>query len=144
MALQKHLQRTIIFVSHDLDEAFKIGSRIAIMDDGRIVQQGTARELVLDPETDYVADFVAHVNPMSVWRAQDVMRMVDVAPPMDAVALGSNTIGKAMQVVTPADAPLKVVIRALEQTGRPVFVERHGTIIGSISVADVVAILAAQ
>jgi glycine betaine/proline transport system ATP-binding protein len=68
------LKRTIIFVSHDLDEAFKLGNRIAIMEGGRIVQCGTPqRDLSPSPATDYVADFVAHMNPLAVLRAGDVM-----------------------------------------------------------------------
>jgi glycine betaine/proline transport system ATP-binding protein len=62
--LQRKLKRTIIFVSHDLDEAFKIGNRIALMEGGRIVQCGTAREIIANPISDYVADFVAHMNPL--------------------------------------------------------------------------------
>jgi glycine betaine/proline transport system ATP-binding protein len=57
--LQRDLKRTIIFVSHDLDEAFKLGDRIAIMEGGRIVQCGTPRDIYSNPATDYVADFVA-------------------------------------------------------------------------------------
>jgi glycine betaine/proline transport system ATP-binding protein len=71
--LQAKLQRTIVFVSHDLDEAFKIGNRIALMEGGRIVQCGTAREIIANPVSDYVADFVAHMNPMAVLTARDVM-----------------------------------------------------------------------
>ena len=71
--LQAKLQRTIIFVSHDLDEAFKLGNRIALMEGGRIVQCGTAREIIANPVSEYVADFVAHMNPMAVLTARDVM-----------------------------------------------------------------------
>ena len=66
LELQQRLQRTIIFVSHDLDEAFKLGDRIAIMEGGRIVQCGTPREIFSDPANDYVADFVANMNPLGV------------------------------------------------------------------------------
>ncbi|MCU0911717.1 MAG: choline ABC transporter ATP-binding protein [Rhodobacteraceae bacterium] len=70
--LQAKLRRTIVFVSHDLDEAFKIGNRIAIMEGGRIVQCGTPREIFSDPASDYVADFVANMNPLGVLTARDV------------------------------------------------------------------------
>ncbi|RJK98695.1 choline ABC transporter ATP-binding protein [Paracoccus aestuarii] len=70
--LQARTKRTIIFVSHDLDEAFKLGNRIALMEGGRIVQIGTARQIIADPVNDYVADFVAHMNPLGVLTAQDV------------------------------------------------------------------------
>ena len=71
--LQAKLKRTIIFVSHDLDEAFKIGNRIVLMEGGRIVQCGTAREIIANPVNEYVADFVAHMNPLGVLTARDVM-----------------------------------------------------------------------
>ncbi|MBS3979132.1 MAG: choline ABC transporter ATP-binding protein [Rhodobacteraceae bacterium] len=71
--LQAKLKRTIVFVSHDLDEAFKIGNRIALMEGGRIVQCGTAREIIANPVSEYVADFVAHMNPLGVLTARDVM-----------------------------------------------------------------------
>ena len=73
LELQRHLKRTIIFVSHDLDEALKIGTRIAIMESGRIVQYGPPQDIVLKPANDYVRDFVAHMNPLNVLRAQEVM-----------------------------------------------------------------------
>jgi glycine betaine/proline transport system ATP-binding protein len=71
--LQRLLRRTIVFVSHDLDEALKIGTRIAIMESGRIVQYGPPQDIVLKPANDYVRDFVAHMNPLNVLRAQEVM-----------------------------------------------------------------------
>jgi glycine betaine/proline transport system ATP-binding protein len=74
LALQDKLDKTIIFVSHDLDEAAKIGSRIAIMEGGRVIQLGTPQEIVRKPATDYVAEFVAHMNPLGVLRARDIMR----------------------------------------------------------------------
>ena len=73
LELQRDLKRTIIFVSHDLDEAFKLGGRIAIMEGGRIVQLGTPREIFSNPASDYVAEFVANMNPLGVLTARDVM-----------------------------------------------------------------------
>lgn len=74
LELQAKTQRTIIFVSHDLDEAFKLGNRIALMEGGRIVQIGTARDIIANPANDYVADFVAHMNPLGVLTAADVVQ----------------------------------------------------------------------
>ncbi len=71
--LQRKRNRTIIFVSHDLDEAFKIGNRIAIMEGGRIVQCGTPRDIFTNPVNAYVAEFVTHMNPLGVLTARDVM-----------------------------------------------------------------------
>ena len=73
LELQAKTGRTIIFVSHDLDEAFKLGNRIALMEGGRIVQIGTARQIIANPVNGYVADFVAHMNPLGVLTAEDVV-----------------------------------------------------------------------
>ena len=81
LELQSKLRRTIIFVSHDLDEAFKIGNRIALMEGGRIVQCGTAREIIARPASGYVADFVAHMNPLGVLRASDIMQAAPARAP---------------------------------------------------------------
>jgi len=76
LELQRKLKKTIIFVSHDLDEAMKLGSHIAIMDGGRIVQYGEPEQIVLKPANDYVAEFVAHMNPIHVLRAESLMTPV--------------------------------------------------------------------
>ena len=75
--LQRSLRKTIIFVSHDLDEALKIGSHIAIMESGRIVQYGRPEEIVLAPASQYVADFVANMNPLNVLSGTTLMTPVD-------------------------------------------------------------------
>jgi len=72
--LQRELKKTIIFVSHDLDEAMKLGTHIAIMEGGCIVQYGTPEAIVLNPANDYVAEFVAHMNPMNVLKAASLMQ----------------------------------------------------------------------
>ena len=77
LALQKNLRKTILFVSHDLDEAMKIGNKIAIMEGGRIVQSGTPEEIILKPANAYVAEFVAHMNPMNVLKVSSIMRPLD-------------------------------------------------------------------
>lgn len=74
LQLQAELKKTIIFVSHDLEEALKIGTHITIMEGGRIVQTGAPEDIVLKPANDYVRDFIANVNPLSVLTAWNVMR----------------------------------------------------------------------
>ncbi|MDP3896072.1 MAG: choline ABC transporter ATP-binding protein, partial [Mesorhizobium sp.] len=74
LQLQKTLKKTIIFVSHDLEEALKIGNRITIMEGGRIVQSGPPEDIVLRPANAYVREFIANVNPLSVLTAWNVMR----------------------------------------------------------------------
>jgi glycine betaine/proline transport system ATP-binding protein len=74
LGLQKELRKTIVFVSHDLDEALKLGNHIAIMEGGRVVQFGPPEEIVLKPANAYVREFVANVNPLNVLTAYNVMR----------------------------------------------------------------------
>lgn len=68
VALQKRLQKTIVFVSHDLDEAIALGGRIALMMDGAIVQDGTAESILAAPATPYVERFVEHIDVSGVLR----------------------------------------------------------------------------
>jgi glycine betaine/proline transport system ATP-binding protein len=89
--LQRKLKKTIIFVSHDLDEAMKLGSHIAIMEAGRIVQNGDPEDIVLNPSNDYVADFVAHMNPLNVLTGISLMTPVaSIARCDDQVLLDRN------------------------------------------------------
>ncbi len=118
--LQAKLKRTIVFVSHDLDEAFKIGNRIALMEGGRIVQCGTAREIIANPVSDYVADFVAHMNPLGVLTARDVM-----APGEG----GSREISP--------ETPVKQVMEALRGGADALAVVDGGQRLGVIRAADV-------
>jgi glycine betaine/proline transport system ATP-binding protein len=72
--LQRKLKKTIIFVSHDLDEALKIGTRIAIMEAGKVVQFAVPEEIILNPVNDYVRQFVASMNPLTVLKGGTLMR----------------------------------------------------------------------
>ena len=77
LALQERVKKTILFVSHDLDEALRLGDRISILQNGRIVQTGTAEDIVLAPADDYVAEFVRHMNPLDVLYGRMIMRAAD-------------------------------------------------------------------
>jgi glycine betaine/proline transport system ATP-binding protein len=80
--LQSNLGKTIVFITHDLNEAMRIGDRIAVMREGRIVQIGTAEEILTDPANDYVAQFVADVDRTRVLTASSVMeRPLVTVPP---------------------------------------------------------------
>lgn len=77
LELQQSMQKTIIFITHDLDEALRIGDRIALMKDGTIVQIGTAEEILMDPANDYVERFVEDVNLSKVLTAAHVMKRAE-------------------------------------------------------------------
>ena len=74
LELQARVKKTILFVSHDMDEALRLGDRISILQNGRIIQTGTADDIVLAPADDYVAEFVRHMNPMTVLTGSMIMQ----------------------------------------------------------------------
>jgi glycine betaine/proline transport system ATP-binding protein len=88
LELQEKMHKTIIFVSHDLDEALKIGNKIAIMDQARIVQYGEPEDIVRNPANEYVADFVSHMNPLNVLKGRTLMTTTSDIPKIgDALKL---------------------------------------------------------
>ena len=128
LELQRDLRRTIIFVSHDLDEAFKIGNRIAILEGGRIVQCGTPRDIFSAPASDYVADFVANMNPLGVLTARDVLQP----------GVGKQgTLGPRHA----PDTPVRELIEVLAGGAPRVVVEQDGRILGVVTTASIVACL---
>jgi glycine betaine/proline transport system ATP-binding protein len=131
LAFQSRLKKTIVFVSHDLDEAMKIGNRIAIMEGGRIVQCGTPQEILLQPADDYVADFVAHMNPLGVLRAGDIMVPFDrnAAPrPFAATARRETLVRELMNAVADSSGDVGII--------------ENGAIVGKIAADDIVRALA--
>lgn len=116
--LQKKRNRTIIFVSHDLDEAFKIGNRIAIMEGGRIVQCGTPRDIYTNPIDAYVKEFVAHMNPLGVLTARDAMEPLNGTVPTQSVA---------------ANTPIQSVMETAANSDKAMGVEENGKLIGRIT-----------
>lgn len=75
--LSKQLKKTTVFITHDLDEAVKVGHRIAIMRDGKVIQIGTPEEIVMKPEDEYVADFVKGISRLEVVKANSIMQPID-------------------------------------------------------------------
>ncbi len=75
--LSKKLKKTTVFITHDLDEAVKVGHRIAIMRDGKVIQIGTPEEIVMDPKDSYVADFVKGISRLEVVKAKSIMRPIN-------------------------------------------------------------------
>jgi glycine betaine/proline transport system ATP-binding protein len=123
LELQRELKRTIIFVSHDLDEAFKLGGRIAIMEGGRIVQCGTPREIFSNPASAYVAEFVANMNPLGVLTARDVMGPV--------VASDTNPVA--------TETPVSELIEQMSGPVQAIPVAEGQDIIGTVTADSIVA-----
>ena len=118
LQLQEKMNCTIVFVSHDLEEAVKLGNTISILEGGRIVQTGRPEEIVLEPANPYVGDFVAHLNPLSVLRVSDVME------PLEADAAGADAAGSARRVAP--DTPLRDALPLFASGGGPVWVGEAG------------------
>jgi len=131
LQLQNQFHKTLVFVSHDLDEAIKLGNRIAIMEGGRILQCATAQEIALYPVNDYVAQFVRHINPLNFLTAQDVM-----LPPTENVPLRSGIIDFAV--------PLRDIIGTLDAAHDHLAVQRGGELIGTITADAIIHALAAH
>ena len=129
LEFQRRLKKTILFVSHDLDEAFRIGNRIAIMEGGRIIQCGTPQEIVRNPADQYVADFVQHMNPISMLTAGDVMQQ----------GVGHGTSSGAVTATAKASTPLIDILDALARQPGSIGIVDNGAIIGTITAQDIVA-----
>ncbi|PYE87086.1 choline ABC transporter ATP-binding protein [Phyllobacterium leguminum] len=126
--LQARLHKTIVFVSHDLDEAMKIGNRIAIMEGGRIVQCGTPQQILAEPADDYVANFVAHMNPLGVLRAGDIM----------APFARSTFPSRPFAATVKRETPVREIMHAVARSSGDVGIVENGQIIGKISADDIV------
>lgn len=116
LELQARLKRTIIFVSHDLDEAFKLGDKIVIMEGGRIVQSGEPRAIFSNPVNQYVADFVQHMNPLSVLTAQDIMEPIQGRAPEDVVSMETPLA----EIMDQLGASSVVAVTVHDDAGEPV------------------------
>lgn len=125
LGLQKEIRKTIVFITHDLDEALRLGDMVAILRDGNVVQQGTSQEIVRTPADDYIATFVREVNRGRVLKIEGFARpgAVDAGP---TIRVGTNLEG-AVKVLSDAGATAGVVVDA---TGKP---------IGVVSMAEIVA-----
>jgi len=125
LRLQSTLHKTIVFITHDFDEAIRLADRIAIMHDGVIEQLGTAEELITGPATDYVAAFTKDVPRSKLLRVRTLMGPVDDAS--EGEVPGDAKVASVAQEILNAHAPVRVV--------------EGGEVIGSITGAQVTAAL---
>jgi glycine betaine/proline transport system ATP-binding protein len=131
--LHKEVGKTMVFITHDLSEALKLGDRILIMRDGATVQIGSGDELVGAPADDYVRDFVRDVPRANVLTLRWIMRPVRPDDPLDGPALGQDVIVReATRAVLAADRPVRVV-----ENGEVVGIVGDEEILGVIAGTDV-------
>ena len=128
--LSAKMNKTTVFITHDLDEAVRIGDRIAIMHDGRLVQVGTAEDIVMNPANDYVADFVAGISRLKIVKAHAVMR------DMDKYAAEVGPIPDNAPVVN-EDASLSELIQLAIDNESPIVVQDNGLRVGVITRPDI-------
>ncbi|MBP1874169.1 Glycine betaine/proline betaine transport system ATP-binding protein ProV [Ensifer adhaerens] len=128
LEFQRRLKKTIVFVSHDLDEAFRIGNRIAIMEGGRIIQCGTPQDIVRNPANQYVADFVQHMNPITMLTAKDVMQT--------GVQRGATVAG--VTATAKPTTPLVDILDAMSRQPGSVGVVDNGSVVGTINAQNIV------
>ena len=127
LRLQGLLNKTIVFITHDFDEAIRLADRIAVMKDGRIVQTATPEELILNPADEYVEEFTLHIPRAKVLRLISVMTAGVPAGDYAGDLDGSLSVEAAVDRIEAADKPFRV----LDTDGKPV-----GTI-GAQAVIDV-------
>ena len=126
--LQSVLRKTIIFITHDFDEAIRLADRVAIMKDGRIIQIGTPEELVTRPATGYVAEFTRDVQHSKVLSARSIMQPVKARRHAGKISASGKIAGFSAEVVA---------------TGKPfAVIDEAGAVIGEITPQAVIDVLA--
>ncbi len=129
LELQKDLHKTIIFITHDLDEALKLADHLVILKDGYVVQQGEPQHILLNPNDPYIEDFVADINRARVLRVGSVMT--------DAAHASHEPDG----VVQARDSLESVIALAEGDTNKAYRVEDKGQVVGHLEMRDLVRAL---
>lgn len=127
--LSRILKKTTVFITHDLDEAVRIGDRIAIMRDGKVVQMGTPEDIVMHPADDYVADFVAGISRLKVVHAHAVMQ------PTGAYISQHGPLPQDCRQVEASETLSNLITMAIDDD-RPILVRDGGDDLGVITRAD--------
>ncbi|MBN9253069.1 MULTISPECIES: betaine/proline/choline family ABC transporter ATP-binding protein [unclassified Mesorhizobium] len=129
--LQKMLRKTIVFVTHDVQEAFRLADRIAIMRDGAIVQMGTPAEIALSPANDYIAEFLRDIPTLRAIKAADVMQpLSDTGRPARTVP-ATELVEAILPMILDDASPIGVLdaagtLAGQITTGRIAELARHG------------------
>ncbi|WP_299591993.1 glycine betaine/L-proline ABC transporter ATP-binding protein [uncultured Tateyamaria sp.] len=127
LELSKTMKKTTLFITHDLDEAIRMGSRIAIMKDGEIVQTGTPEDIVTNPADAYVADFVAGISKLKLLYAHTVME------PLEAYEARRGAVKQADAPVAQPDDDLDKLIALSVDQDHPILIKDDGNVVGVVS-----------
>ena len=128
--LSKQMKKTTVFITHDLDEAVRVGHRIAIMRDGRVVQIGTPEEIVVNPSDEYVADFVKGISRLKVVQAKTIMQSLE----QYKKNFGENFTNN--EKVNENDILSKLIETSVSKDKPIVVVNDHNTEVGIITQSD--------
>ena len=128
LRLQAQLSKTIVFITHDLDEALRIGDKIAILRDGEVIQQGDPQSIIMRPADDYIADFIKDINRGRVLEVRSVMEKV------------TRATGPKMSTTTPLEDALQQLLNAGKDSGA--VVGDNGKTLGRISMKNAIAAMA--
>jgi len=109
--IQKEIRKTIVFITHDLDEALRLGDQIAILRDGEVIQQGSSQDIVLRPADEYIATFVREVNRGRVIRVDAVMSPAEGAPSAGPNVKPEATLDAAVKLMVSAKVDTMPVVR---------------------------------
>ncbi|MCR6499789.1 glycine betaine/L-proline ABC transporter ATP-binding protein [Shinella sp. CPCC 101442] len=126
--LQKELKKTVVFITHDLDEALRLGDKIAILRDGMVVQQGTGQEIVLNPADEYITAFVKEVNRGRVVNVETIMAPLSGTPEGMPIVKGT-VLEAAARAMTSVNQTLAHVV---DENNRPVGAISLSAIISSM------------
>ena len=128
--LSKQMKKTTVFITHDLDEAVRVGHRIAIMRDGRVVQIGTPEEIVVNPSDEYVADFVKGISRLKVVQAKTIMQPLEQYKKNFGENLSNN------EKVNENDILSKLIETSVSKDKPIIVVNDHNTEVGIITQSD--------
>ena len=128
--LSKQMKKTTVFITHDLDEAVRVGHRIAIMRDGEVVQIGTPEEIVVNPSDEYVADFVKGISRLKVVQAKTIMQSLEQYKKNFGENLSNN------EKVNENDILSKLIETSVSKDKPIVVVNDHNTEVGIITQSD--------
>ncbi|ORT59977.1 betaine/proline/choline family ABC transporter ATP-binding protein [Streptomyces sp. CB03238] len=142
LELQKRLKKTIVFITHDLNEAMRLGDRIAVMRDGRIVQLGSAEDILVRPANDYVASFIQDVDRSRVLTAGAIMADPDTVLGVGDLRTAADVLAAAPAAV-PRDTPIAELFTPCSTSGVAVAVtDDAGELVGVVTRATLLAALA--
>ena len=130
LELQKELNKTIIFITHDLNEALRIGDQISILRDGEIIQTGSPEDILLGPKDKYISNFIKDINRGRMLKVSSIMR--------------KNTSIKAPKILDNISIEDAIPILASTSEGLAAVVNKNGNILGKVSLDSAISVLSSK